>query len=140
MGSVSQETTPVKNKYTSGIRSEGGTGKVNRFSNPKDAYNNSYEDVWAKFNGKSSWVKPSMNLFTYISKYAPAEDNNNPVAYTNHMINYLNKSLGKSIINKDTSLLEIKNKLLEAGLDPEHTITKAHLSIEDPSILKDLNL
>lgn len=140
MGSNSQETTPVKKRYTSGIRSEGGTGKVNRFDNPKDAYNNSYDDVWAKFNGKSSWVKPSMDLFSYISKYAPAEDNNNPKAYTNNMVNYLNKQLGNKVITKDSSLAEIKQKLIEAGLDPEHTITKAHLSVEDPSILKDLKL
>lgn len=140
MGSNSQETTPVKKQYTSGIRSQGGTGKVNRFDNPKEAYNNSYNDVWAKFNGKSSWVKPNMNLFTYISKYAPAEDNNDPVKYTSHMVSYLNKSLGKNIITKDSTLYEIKESLIKAGLDPEHTITKAHLSIEDPSVIKDLNL
>ncbi len=76
----------------------------------------------------------------YIHKYAPAKDKNNPVRYTEFMANKLNQALGENIITKDTPVVDIKEALLEAGLDPEHTITQAHLLMENPRILKDLNI
>ena len=139
MESKSKDSTPIKS-FTSGVRSNKGTGPVKRFPTAKEAYNDSYNDIWSKFNGKSSWVIPEMSLSTYVSKYAPKEDNNDPKSYSNHMVNYFNKQLGQNLITKDSTLSDLKNKLSEAGLDPEHTITKAHLAIEDPKVLKELNI
>ena len=81
-----------------------------------------------------------MSIWDYIHKYAPAKDKNDPVKYTNDMVNRFNQAIGSNVITKDTSLGELKESLMEAGLDPEHTITKAHLQTEDPRVLKDLNL
>lgn len=135
----SKATTPV-NRFTSGVRSNKGTGPVKRFATAKEAYNDSYNDIWSKFNGKSSWVTPDISLASYISKYAPKEDNNDPASYSSHMVNYLNKQLGKTLITKDSTLSSIKDALSAAGLNPEHTITKAHLAMEDPKVLKELNI
>jgi len=96
--------------------------------------------VYAKFNNGSSWVKPNMTIWDYIHKYAPAKDKNDPVKYTQDMVNRFNQAIGKNVITKDTPLGELKEFLIEAGLDPEHTITKAHLQTEDPRVLRDLNI
>jgi hypothetical protein len=58
------------------------------------------------------------------------------------MIEYFNSKLGSSniVIDENTSLGDIKNDLMKIGLDPEHEFTKAHLGIEDPTVLKALNL
>ena len=80
-----------------------------------------------------------MSIWDYIHKYAPAKDKNDPVKYTNDMVNRFNQAIGSNVITKDTSLGELKEALLEAGLDPEHTITRAHLQTEDPSVLKALD-
>jgi hypothetical protein len=80
-----------------------------------------------------------MTIWNYIHQYAPAEDKNDPVKYTNDMVNRFNKKIGKNVITKDTTLGELKESLNEAGLDPEHTITRAHLQTEDPSVLRDLD-
>lgn len=79
-----------------------------------------------------------MSIWDYIHRYAPEKDKNDPVKYTNDMVNRFNKIIGKNIITKDTSLGELKEALIQAGLDPEHTITRAHLQTEDPSVLADL--
>lgn len=125
-------------KYTGGVRSEGGTGAIKKFDNPKDAYNDLYKDIHSKFNGGSSWVKPSTTLKEYISKFAPKEDNNDPDSYTNTVLKYLNSRLNstgsKTTIKENTSLNDIKNSLINAGLDPEHEITKAHLQLEDRKV------
>jgi len=81
-----------------------------------------------------------MSLSDYIHRYAPAKDKNDPVRYTNDMVNRFNQVIGRNVITKDTSLGELKEALIEAGLDPEHTITKAHLQTEDPRVLKDLGI
>jgi hypothetical protein len=81
-----------------------------------------------------------MSIWDYIHKYAPAKDKNDPVKYTNDMVNRFNQAIGSNVITKDTSLGELKEALIEAGLDPEHTITRAHLQTEDPSVLKDLDI
>jgi hypothetical protein len=81
-----------------------------------------------------------MSLSDYIHRYAPAKDKNDPVKYTNDMVNRFNQVIGRNVITKDTSLGELKEALIEAGLDPEHTITKAHLQTEDPRVLKDLGI
>lgn len=80
-----------------------------------------------------------MTISEYINKYAPAADKNDPVKYTNDMVNRFNQKIGSNIITKDTSLGELKESLNQAGLDPEHTITRAHLETEDPSVLKALD-
>lgn len=141
MGSDSQNTTAINTKgsYTSGVRSSGGSGPVKRFDNPKDAYNDSYEDIYAKLNGKSSWVKPDTTISQYINKYAPKEDNNDPNSYMNHAVKYFNKLLG-DVVSISTTLGEVKNLLLQKGLNPEHEFTKMHLLIEDPKVIKNLNL
>lgn len=128
--------------YTGGVRSNKGTGPIQRFDNPKEAYNNLYEDIHSKLNGKSSWVKPNTTLGEYISKFAPKEDNNNPESYTQSMIQSFNEKLKQSnlTIKKDSTLGEIKNALIQIGLDPEHEFVKAHLKIEDPKVLPALNL
>ena len=132
----SQQSSKVI-KYTGGVRDK--QGEIQRFDNAKDAYNNLYHDVHAKLNGGSSWVKPNTTLETYISKFAPKEDGNNPKTYTNHMVDYFNKILKNKIINSTTTLNEIKNSLLAEGFDAEHEFTKAHLGIEDPKVLNELN-
>lgn len=124
--------------YTGGVRSNKGTGPIQRFATPKEAYNNLYEDIHSKLNGKSSWVKPNTTLSTYISKFAPKEDNNDPKSYTQSMIKYFNSKGLKITI--DSTLGEIKNELIKLGLDPEHEFTKAHLKVEDPTVLKDLKI
>ncbi len=96
--------------------------------------------MYAKFNNGSSWVKPNMTIWDYIHKYAPAKDKNDPVKYTQDMVNRFNQAIGKNVITKDTPLGELKEFLIEAGLNPEHTITKAHLQTEDPRVLRDLNI
>lgn len=110
------------------------------FDNAASAYNSSYNDVHAKFNGKSSWVTPEMSLSDYIHHYAPKSDNNNPVRYTEFMANKLNQALGENVITKDSSLGDIKEALIDAGLDADHVITQSHLAMENPRILKDLNI
>jgi hypothetical protein len=110
------------------------------FDNAADAYNSSYNDVHAKFNGNSSWVTPEMSLSEYIHGYAPKKDKNDPVRYAQFMADKLNQALGKNLITPTTSLGDIKETLIDAGLDAEHVITKAHLSMENPRILKDLNV
>ena len=81
-----------------------------------------------------------MSIWDYIHKYAPAKDKNDPVKYTNDMVNRFNQAIGSNVITKDTSLGELKEALIKAGLDPEHTITRAHLQTEDPRVLRDLNI
>jgi hypothetical protein len=56
------------------------------------------------------------------------------------MVKKLNEALGSNVITKDTPVADIKEALYEAGLDPEHTITQAHLLMENPRILKDLGI
>jgi hypothetical protein len=131
-------------KYTSGVRDLQTKGNpIKRFDDPLDAYNDLYQDIHAKFNGKSSWVKPEITLGGYISKFAPKEDNNNPTSYTQSMAKRLNdklKSAGSNtIITKDSTLGSIKEALLKVKIDPEHAITEAHLMTEDPKVLKALN-
>lgn len=130
--------------YTGGVRDLKAQGNpIKRFDTPKAAYNDLYNDIHKKLNGGSSWVKPSTSLESYISKFAPAEDNNDPKSYTNSMTNRINTELkssgSKSVITKDTSLGSIKKVLIDAKLNPEHVLTKAHLATEDPKVLKDLN-
>jgi hypothetical protein len=137
-GKTQQPTAVNNGSYTSGIRSEGGNGPVKRFDNPKDAYNDSYNDVHAKLNGRSSWVNPSTSINQYINKYAPKEDNNDPVSYAQHAIKYFNKLLGTNNINLNSELGDIKDLLISKGYDPEHEFTKMHLQIEDPKVLADL--
>lgn len=137
--------SPKKVTYTGGVRDLKTSGNpIKRFDNPVDAYNDLYEDIHKKFNGGSSWVKPELTLADYISKFAPKEDKNDPKSYTQQMINRLNtdlKSAGSStVISNDSKLGDIKSKLIEAGIDPEHAFTKAHLQTEDPKVLKDLNI
>ena len=81
-----------------------------------------------------------MPLITYISTYAPESDKNDPVAYTNHMVNRFNYVLGENIITPTSTLIEIKQAIKDKGLNPEKTITEAHLSLENPAVLKDLKL
>lgn len=127
--------------YTSGIRSEGGKGKLLTFDNPKDAYNSSYNDIWAKLNGKSSWVKPSTTVSEYINRYAPKGDgSNDPPKYINHLVNYFNNIIGSAVISDTSTLSEIKNILMDNGFDPEHEFTKMHLAVENPAVLKDLSI
>ena len=83
-----------KVSYTGGVR-QNATGPIKRFDNPTDAYNDLYTDIHAKLNGNSSWVKPSTTLSTYISKFAPKEDNNDPQSYTSHMVKYFNNKLNQ---------------------------------------------
>jgi hypothetical protein len=96
--------------------------------------------VHAKFNGRSKWLTPETTLSDYIHKYAPKSDGNKPVEYTEFMANKFNQVLGENVITKDTPVVDIKEALMEAGLDPEHTITQAHLSMENPRVLKDLGI
>jgi hypothetical protein len=131
-------------KYTGGVRDLKAEGSpIKRFDNPKDAYNDLYNDIHTKFNGGSSWVKPETTLAGYISKFAPKEDNNNPTSYTQKMAERLNTKLkaagSNTVITKDSSLGSIKEALIKAKLDPEHVITEAHLQTEDPKVLRDLN-
>jgi hypothetical protein len=56
------------------------------------------------------------------------------------MVEKLNQALGSNVITKDTPVADIKEALYEAGLDPEHTITQAHLLMENPRVLKDLGI
>jgi len=121
-------------KYTGGVRDR--QGNIQKFDNPKDAYNSLYLDIHSKLNGNSSWVKPNTTLSEYISKFAPKEDGNNPENYTNTMINYFNSKGLK--ISKYSTLSTIKNNLIALGLDPEHEFTKAHLQVEDPKVLKNI--
>jgi hypothetical protein len=139
MGSNSSQTSTVK--YTGGVR-DLNSGEIKRYSSPKDAYNSLYNDVHAKLNGHSSWVKPNTTISSYISKFAPKEDNNDPKSYTKHMVSYFNNILGKYgiVIDNDSTLSNIKGELVKHGFDPEHEFTKAHLKIEDPKTLKDLNI
>jgi len=137
------ETNSSKNTtktFTSGVRSAGGSGPLLKFDTAQKAYDNSLKDVTAKFNGGSSWTKPEMPLITYISTYAPASDKNDPVAYTKHMVDRFNQVLGKDVINSNTTLIELKQAIKDKGLNPEKTITEAHLSLENPAVLKELKL
>jgi hypothetical protein len=141
MGTNSSQTSKVT--YTGGVRSKGGTGPVKRFDKPKDAYNDLYTDVHKKLNGGSSWVKPNLPIVQYIEKFAPKEDSNDPKSYTNTMVSYFNQKLKENNstfkVGKDTTLGTIKKELIAANLDPEHEFTKAHLKVEDPKVLRDLN-
>ena len=110
------------------------------FEDATSAYNSSYNDVHAKFNGNSSWVTPEMSLSEYIHGYAPKKDKNDPVRYTQFMADKLNQALGKNVITANTSLRDIKETLIDAGLDADHVITQSHLAMENPKILKDLNI
>lgn len=134
--------SPNKVSYTGGVR--GKDGQIQRFDNPTDAYNSLYSDIHAKLNGKSSWVTPSITLENYISKFAPKEDNNDPVSYTQNMVKRFNSLLsekGSNIkITKNDSLGYIKNALIAANIDPDHAFTKAHLQTEDPKVLKNLSI
>ena len=94
----------------------------------------------AKFNGRSKWLTPETTLSDYIHKYAPKSDGTKPVEYTEFMAKKFNQVLGEDVITKDTPVVDIKEALMEAGLDPEHTITQAHLSMENPRVLKDLGI
>ena len=108
------------------------------FNNSKDAYNSLYSDIHSKLNGNSTWVKPNTKLSSYIEGFAPKKDNNDPVSYTNHMIKYFNSKLKNTKVTGDSTLSQIKNDLINEGLNPEHEFTKAHLGIEDPKTLKEV--
>lgn len=131
---------PSEVSYTGGVRNQGSDNSIKRFDNPKDAYNDLYQDIHAKLNGNSSWVKPNTPLSTYISNFAPKKDHNDPKSYTNHMINYFNSKLKNYKVTSNSSLGDIKNALIKEKLDPEHEFTKAHLGIEDSTVLKALKL
>jgi hypothetical protein len=96
--------------------------------------------VHAKFSGNSKWLTPETTLSEYIHKYAPAKDKNKPVEYTEFMADKFNQLLGENVITKDTPVSDIKEALLDAGYDADHIITQAHLSMENPRILRDLNI
>lgn len=141
---VANTSNSPKVKYTGGVRDLKTKGNpIKRFDDPLDAYNDLYQDIHNKFNGNSSWVKPEITLAGYISKFAPKEDNNDPVSYTQNMVKRLNaklKSAGSNtVLTKDSTLGLIKDSLLKVKIDPEHAITEAHLMTEDPKVLKALN-
>jgi len=96
--------------------------------------------VHAKFSGNSRWLTPETTLSEYIHKYAPASNNNKPVKYTEFMADKFNQLLGENVITKDTPVSDLQEALLDAGYDATHIITQAHLSMENPRILKDLNI
>jgi hypothetical protein len=96
--------------------------------------------VHAKFSGNSKWLTPETTLSEYIHKYAPAKDKNKPVEYTEFMADKFNQLLGENVITKDTPVSDLQEALLDAGYDATHIITQAHLSMENPRILKDLNI
>ena len=143
--------SPKEVKYTGGIRDLTKTVVVNgkkinpikRFDNPVDAYNDIYHDMYAKFNGKSSWVKPETTMEAYIHKFAPKEDKNDPKSYTQKMIQRLNSDLkaagGSTLITNTSTLGPIIDNLIAVGIDPIHAFTKAHLKTEDPTVLRDLD-
>lgn len=56
------------------------------------------------------------------------------------MADKFNQLLGENVITKDTPVADIKEALLDAGYDADHIITQAHLSMENPKILRDLNI
>ena len=134
-----QSNSSKRVTFTGGVR-DLKSKEIKRFDNATDAYNDLYHDIHLKLNGSSSWVKPETKISDYISKFAPKEDNNDPKSYSNHMVDYFNKRLNSTSISLDSSLSQIKNALMQKGFDPEHEFTKAHLKIEDPSVLKYLNI
>ena len=59
----------------------------------------------ATLENRSSYYKPTMTLYQYLSVYAPSSDGNNPANYTKFIINYFNKQ-GVSITS-DTTINQI---------------------------------
>lgn len=80
---------------------------------------------------KSSAVGKNANITDVIMKYAPPEDNNNPVGYTDHIVNFVNESLGLTGNEAFTS----KSK---ASDFPTELLVEAIISKEDVSLYREM--
>lgn len=90
-----------------------------------------YNDLYGKFVGKSSWVKPELSLAQYTSRFAPRGDGaNNPEGYANRIAKYVSDKIGQSISSTD-SIQTILDRIEQAGFDPVHTMTEAQMLIEN---------
>ena len=79
--------------------------RFTRFATPQEWFNALVAKIQNIQNGGSKVYSPNMSLVQYISKYSPASDNNNPVAYANGIA----KNLG---ISPDTKIGSIPPKAL----------------------------
>ena len=135
----SSNTLNSTNSYTSGVRDTTKTGNpIKRFDNPVDAFDDLKSEMSSKLSYNNTWVKPDIKLSDYISKFAPKDDGNDPQSYTSSMVNYFN-SKGLNV-NKDSTIDEIKKKLIRLKLNPSEEFAKAHLRVEDPKVVKLLKL
>ena len=84
--------------------------KVTSFPTLQDGVKAQWDGVLGlAVTNKSKIYKSNDSLFEYISKYAPASDNNDPTSYTNNVINYFKSQ--NIDITADTTIEQI-NKIV----------------------------
>jgi len=79
----------------------------------------------------SKQVADGAEIIEVMKKYAPPEDSNNPVGYTNHIVNFVNERLGLTGEEAFTP----KSKASEF---PTELLVEAIISKEDISLYKDM--
>ena len=75
--------------------------RFTRFDTPQQWFNALVSKIENIQAGNSSVYKPNMTILQYISKYAPASDNNNPSAYANMIAQKLWVSVNTTIWQLD---------------------------------------
>ncbi len=100
-------------------------GDYQTFDNYLDGLRGLIWDIKAKQEGRSRVVPAGSSIYQLISKYAPSEDSNNPEAYTDALLKFVNDQLNTNF-DRDTKASEI----------PAASIAEAIASIEDPKLYR----
>ena len=100
-------------------------GDYQTFDNYLDGLRGLIWDIKAKQEGRSRVVPAGSSIYQLISKYAPSEDSNNPEAYTDALLKFVNDQLNTNF-DRDTKASEI----------PAVSIAEAIASIEDPKLYR----
>ena len=122
------------NPYQSGVYQVSEGNEYQNFASYDEGLKGLIWDIKSKqhLDGlKSSAVGKNANIADVIMKYAPPEDSNNPVGYTNHIVNFVNERLGLTGEEAFTS----KSKASEF---PTELLVEAIISKEDISLYKEM--
>lgn len=89
--------------------------RFTRFNTPQEWFNALVSKIQNIQAGNSKVYSPNMSLLRYISKYAPASDNNNPTAYANGIAKNLGISPNTQLKDIDPNALAMEHARHEDG-------------------------
>ena len=115
-------STPAVRNFNPGNIMDTGFGgqkvpgeRFTRFDTPQEWFNALVSKIQNIQNGGSQVYSPDMTLLQYISKYAPAADNNNPQSYSGAIAKNLGISTNTKIRDIDATKLAMEHARHEDG-------------------------